>query len=643
MALMKILINDCKTDGERLVFIFFRDYLSNDFIIWSNIELNVFSGKDYSSTEIDFIIFHKRFGLFILSVKDWRINQISQIDQKYITVNNKKQNNPFINCKKQLYTLKERLQQKYELKNYENQIMSPINIAIVFPFIDSKEWKDKLNKFYYTDPSDIIPENVILFKHMFEDGSLLKDKNRIISYFENIRVKNIRFPCKFEDTHIEILDRIFGVEEGYIEPPETSVIGLLDDEYFIELDNKQRAIANNYLERMYKNPGPLLIKGIAGSGKTIILLHLFSQIARDPEMTILYVARQRELVLDFKRKLENIGIPTENPNFTIEVFFQLFRNFCDPLDLLLLEKDKSSPFPSEIATSSYISNHLSDITEKYDFVFIDEGHNLPDEWLKFLIYSCKNKERGNIVYVEDFEQNIYQIRRDFKKVGLAIDENIFELLISYRNTYQIAYFACQLTDKYKKLIASELKNLRQGSIPEVIFDNDYDRVVNAVNKKIGDWLEDKFSLDEIAIIYPNLKRGPNGFNIQDDLLLGIIKRVYEISGLKFSIHYPAHRITNMFGLEFEDIILSRRDEDGIVNKEAIKLITSYSSQGISYKCVIVIMDNFEDQRWQKLKKNLAYITLTRATHNLLLVFSEKNDTYEKTINIIDCMNRGISY
>lgn len=628
MAIMKTKIEDCKTEGECTIYTFFKNYLPDSFIVWSNIELVVSCGKSPASTEIDCILFQKDVGLNILSIKDWRINQVSKISGREITVNRKVQNNPYLNVKKQLYTLMKKLEQYNELKSFDGRIMAPINISLAFPFIEYNEWEKKRDKLFIK-PDEAIPEGLTLFSNMFSKNSLLKDKHRAISFFQNIRDK--KFKCGFEDVHIDVLDRVFGIDEVYQPPIEPPVEILQDDDYLIDLDNKQKALANKYLKNWQKKQGPIIIKGVAGSGKTVILLHIFSQIARDPKMKILYVGRQRELVEDFKRKLLEIGVVVESPCYRIDTFYQLFREFCP--DYNKLKKDnKNTGYPAETEISNYIIEHLSFIKEEYDFVLIDEGHNLPDEWVKFLVYQCKGQEKGNVLYVEDFEQNIYKIKRDFKNTGLGVNNHENELLVSYRNTYEIAYFACQLTNKYQKIFNGKLDVLRKGAIPEVIFDKDYLKIAELISKKIEDWIEERFKPNEIAIIYPNLKRKKEGIKVKDTLMAAIVKTIYEKCQKQLSIHYHSHRIKSMFGPELSKMILSRRDSNEDLSN-TINLVTSFSSQGISYKCVVAIMDNFEDPRWNKLKTNLAYITLTRATHNLLLIFSEECETYQKALEI----------
>ena len=284
---------------------------------------------------------------------------------------------------------------------------------------------------------------------------------------------------------------------------------------------------------------------------------------------------------------------------------------------------------SNIELNVFSGNYNS--STEIDFILFQKDIGLLilsiKDWRINQISKISSKE----IIVNNKTQN-NQVKRDFKKAGLDLVGNPHELLIGYRNTYEIAYFACQLTNKYKKLIDGKLKNLRNGAIPELIFNRNIQKITEFLNRKINDWLEDRFKLNDIAIIYPNLNRGSDNSKVDDNLFIEIIRYIYEKSKIKFSIHYPNQSITDMFGPEFAEIILSRRDSDDDYS-ETIQLITSFSSQGSSYKCVIVIMDNFEDQRWKKLRTNLAYITLTRATHNLVLVFSQESDTYKKALDI----------
>jgi DNA helicase IV len=75
--------------------------------------------------------------------------------------------------------------------------------------------------------------------------------------------------------------------------------------------------------------------------------------------------------------------------------------------------------------------------------------------------------------------------------------------------------------------------------------------------------------------------------------------------------------------------------------KAINLITAMSSQGISYKCVIVVLDSFESITWFKKQEiiNMLYTSVTRPTHELLIVSLEKNEHSKKAADVIDSMKK----
>jgi hypothetical protein len=77
------------------------------------------------------------------------------------------------------------------------------------------------------------------------------------------------------------------------------------------------------------------------------------------------------------------------------------------------------------------------------------------------------------------------------------------------------------------------------------------------------------------------------------------------------------------------------------SNRAVNLITAMSSQGISYKCVIVVLDNFESITWFKKQEiiNMLYTSVTRPTHELLLVSLEENEFSKKAADVIDLMKK----
>jgi hypothetical protein len=76
------------------------------------------------------------------------------------------------------------------------------------------------------------------------------------------------------------------------------------------------------------------------------------------------------------------------------------------------------------------------------------------------------------------------------------------------------------------------------------------------------------------------------------------------------------------------------------SSRAVNLITAMSSQGISYKCVILVLDGFESITWFGGQEiiNMLYTGVTRPTHELLLVSLVENKYSRKAAGVLGAMN-----
>jgi len=636
MAIMKMPFSCCRSEGEKIVYQAFKDNLSDEYTIWSNIELLTTEGRQVpDESEIDFLLYHRKLGLLLFSVKDWRIDHIKNIGpQSIYLTNGKRQANPYNNVKHHFYTLKNKLDQRRELwgQEYQRKICVPINVGLIFPYIEKQEWQDKLVLLGVSNPDDVrMPVSKIFFRGLFNEKTLLKAEKWISGKFDGLRT--VRFNGSFDTAQLDYLDGVLGVpdtEETLVKSiKEQSSVNLIND--IITLDKEQKRIADNYLQELYKEPGHLVIRGIAGSGKTIILQHMFTQIARDPSKKILYIGRQNELVEDFKENLKSADIYLDSTDYFVGTFHSYCRHVFGEKEYSgLVEKGSFHPEPK--ALSRYIEENIENVHEKYDFVFIDEGHNLPDPWIKLLVYSAKGKGQGSVVYVEDFEQNIYKIVRDPRESCLRPKKKE-ELLINYRNTKEISYFALNLTDKYALTLkeSNRLADLRKGSIPTISLCKEAQEPTD-IYKKFAEWIDKENKPRDITVIYPKISQGED---LKKNSLFYKLIKLFKEKGHIFSLHYPTTRIQKTFPEELHDSIVSRREQE---SEKAIKLVTSFSSQGISYKNTIVLMDGFKGKFWsERTLENMLYVSLTRATDDMMLIFSNKSDQYEKAESIIRSM------
>lgn len=292
MAIARTSLEDCITPGEKLIFTFFKDKLPDNYMFWNNLEITYGdqSGGSRRDRELDFLLYHDDLGLFLFSVKDWRIEQIESIENNlfYMRTNSEPQR-PLGDLKNQFNFLFGFLQRKNELTDLGKILKFPVTCSLFLPYIKKNDFEKKINEFgsSLTEKGFI---NFHLFKDFLESGYFCRDKFAAKNFFDNLRSKKFdsRLTAKEKDYLDELLTSFRGGSTKYSKAKEPAVAEIssvpdfeaYDDDIFvsiedilIKLDKEQVNTANSFLEHLLKKPGHLVLKGTAGSGKTIILLH----------------------------------------------------------------------------------------------------------------------------------------------------------------------------------------------------------------------------------------------------------------------------------------------------------------------------------------------------------------------------------
>lgn len=191
----------------------------------------------------------------------------------------------------------------------------------------------------------------------------------------------------------------------------------LEDE-IINFDAEQRKVAINLIN------GPQRIRGLAGSGKTIILAMKVAYIhLQYPNKKILFTFWTKSLYVLIK---EIIGkfyrhFSSSDPNWNnIDILHAwggykvdgVYYNSAIENDVLPISLDKAKVFnnsdPFKYVCSQLINN---EINEKYDYILIDEAQDLPDEFFRLCYKLLKGNgaSEKNIVWAYDDLQTIFNI------------------------------------------------------------------------------------------------------------------------------------------------------------------------------------------------------------------------------------------
>lgn len=166
-----------------------------------------------------------------------------------------------------------------------------------------------------------------------------------------------------------------------------------------QLDPDQREFIN--VES--KKSGNIWVKGFAGSGKSVLLVHsLKNIIQKEPNAKVAIVVYTRSLIDMFKTGMQELNLPRSIPVMT-------YIEFCDKNN------------------------------ENYDYIFCDEVQDLPSR----VLYEMNNRA-GKVIVAGDSNQSIYDTDPRWKEpvvdphhVGDIINARAFTLNMIHRLTRSI--------------------------------------------------------------------------------------------------------------------------------------------------------------------------------------------------------------
>lgn len=258
-----------------------------------------------------------------------------------------------------------------------------------------------------------------------------------------------------------------------------------------------------------------LIRGVAGSGKTIILASRAKMLSKqNPDWKILILCYNISLANAIQQMINHMMNEPEDlfdfdPNIkTIHNQNIIVRNFHSWLKNDLKIKEQ----------------HLSKIIDKiernetilptYDAILIDEGQDFDADWLR-LVSLLINSDTQSLLLVEDRAQTIYRRKRFYlQDTGLNFKGRSKVLSINYRNTSQIVKFAWDFYREHSMFknkvvnrnldgeIIAPQSTKRKGPEPGIIKAGNFFDELRMVSRQMKKLHEDKkVPYDEMLILY----------------------------------------------------------------------------------------------------------------------------------------------
>lgn len=283
----------------------------------------------------------------------------------------------------------------------------------------------------------------------YEDIPCISNFNSLNTYFNEIESKEIA-----EDLFLDLLATIEG-SKGILKAKERTNITRDKLKGFVASEiEREINTFDEYQKKAYINEiiGPERIRGLAGSGKTVVLA-LKAALAhlRDPDATVVYTFYTKSLYQHIQRLITRFyrQYDDKDPDWSkLKIIHAwgsstnngIYYEACEKNGIPFLSFSEANYSKPGNAFDFACTKALEyDVKPIFDYIFIDEGQDFPESFIKLCLSLC---HEGKIVWAYDELQTIFQtktpsiesILKGSKYEGLEEDIILYKC---YRNPREI--------------------------------------------------------------------------------------------------------------------------------------------------------------------------------------------------------------
>ncbi len=394
---------------------------------------------------------------------------------------------------------------------------------------------------------------------------------------------------------------IAGALKTGVAPPQENIIfppprGGVGDEVRV-LDIAQESCAKKL------GGGHRIIRGVAGSGKTLILVYRARLLAsHSRNKRYLFTCYTRTLAAALRAQLADCA--------NVEV---------GNLDRVMWDVIRAAGrVPATSADGEYDPEEIARIAlplleggcgPRYDGVLLDEAQDFGTDCLRFVLRLLKDPD-GDLLIVSDAAQNIFGRKTVWKDAGIQAQGRTIVLKRNYRNTRQILDFANAFLMSGEDLLVSDAAGaseedavippeaaVREGPAPRVIFASHFEEIVGETVKQVRACLRRRSRARSVAVTY--MTRAYFGRPLADDIRKALLGEGIDV----FWMTDPARK--------------DARADLPSVNAPVI-LSTVHSLKGLEFPAVVMSTLVFPNMTPLENRK-LVYVGMTRACDELVLI------------------------
>ena len=587
-----------------------KDFLEENTWVWHNLPVGP------RGRHPDFVLLNPARGVLVLEVKDWRLdntNNWSKLELDLITARGVvRERNPMEQVREYLFTVKQLLEKDKLLRQpvghkFEGRAALSFGFGVVFTNITRRQYEQ-------AELGEVLPGHRCIFRDEMAETveperfraqvwALMSMPQRpALSLPQVDRIRALLFP-EVRITQIALPFDDFNATDAA--DPDAAA-----DRMLSVMDLQQELLARSM------GSGHRIVRGVAGSGKTLVLAFRAEHIARAATRPVLILCFGNGIAGRLDNAMQDRGIEDR-------VTVSTFHSWC----LRMLEEfDIVAPNRSDFAKADFAGwlaasvNAVLTAVERglipsgqYDAVLIDEAHDFEPQWLALAAKMVSPDTRAMMICYDDM-QAIYKgrTRPVWSQLGIDAKGRTTVLKVNYRNTAQILSFARRFA---ADIIAAPGMSADDEDPILVPQDGGRDGIEPVVRKC------QSFDGEGHAIAEWIVARNKAGY-----------------AWAQLAVLFPTHHIGEQFAralkrLDIPADIASERKNRVQSNVNAVRLLTMHNAKGLEFPCVAIGGLGWFTGQHSTLEDDvrLAYVAVTRATHEALLTYSHASPLVERII------------
>lgn len=590
------------TRGELRLAERLREFLEDNACVWHNLPVGP------RGRHPDFVVVHPANGILVLEVKDWRIDTVLSANKMQVELLTARGPvraiNPLEQARAYMFDVVRKLERDEHLifppeHPLKGRLIVPFGFGAVFTNITRKQFEQ-------TDLAEVfVPQRCVFRDEMSENADPDAFRARIWSMVSPRVGAPLTMP-QFDRVRALIFPEIRVRQLGLpLDAPESE-----DDTNRVldVMDIQQEQLARSLGE------GHRIVRGVAGSGKTLILAFRAEYLARAAAKPVLVLCFANGIAGRIENAMQTRGVEDRVQVSTFHSWcYRLLRTY----DLV---PPSTRDYPDYQQRLEATVNRVVEAVERglipggqYAAVLIDEAHDFEPQWLA-LAAKMVDPDRRSLMIVYDNAQAIFKGREMpvWRRLGIDARGRTTVLKINYRNTAPILAFAKRFAadvigapgvpgdDEAAVLIPESMG--RQGPEPEVRKCVSFEAEAHT----IAEWLMSRkragYEWPQMAVLYPQ--------------------------------HHIGDAFARIFAKHAIPIDIAKNNKNRIAVKlPAVRLLSMHSSKGLEFPCVAIGGLGALGQTGAHIEDDirLTYVAITRATHETILTYSRVSPLVERLV------------